>query len=165
MQVDLYERIWMWMAAVVIALFLGAILITVGSAAIQPPSHMETVDPTTLLDHPEFGDPGVEIRDDGRVVVTMVAEMFFFSPDPVEIPAGRPVTFRITSADVIHGLEVVGTNANAMVIPGYVSQFTLTFDEPGEYLILCHEYCGLLHHEMVGRLIVQQEDGTGEVSS
>lgn len=165
MQVDLYERIWMWMATVVIALFLGAILITVGSAATQPPSHMETVDPTTLLDHPEFGSPGVEILDDGRVVVSMVAEMFFFSPDPVEIPAGRPVTFRITSPDVIHGLEVVGTNANAMVIPGYVSQFTITFDEPGEYLILCHEYCGLLHHEMVGRLIVQEEDGTEEVSS
>jgi len=164
-QVDLYERIWMWMAAVVIALFLGAIVFAAGSAAIQPPSHLETVDPTTLLDHPEFGDPGVEIRDDGRVVVSMVAETFFFSPDPVEIPAGRPVTFRITSPDVIHGLEVVGTNANAMVIPGYVSQFTLTFDEPGEYLILCHEYCGLLHHEMVGRLIVQAEDETGEVSS
>lgn len=165
MRVDLYERIWMWMAAVVIALFLGAIAFAVGTQAIQPPSHLETVDPTTLLDHPEFGNPGVEIHDDGRVVVSMVAEMFFFSPDPVEVPAGRPVTFRITSPDVIHGLEVVGTNANAMVIPGYVSQFTLTFDEPGEYLILCHEYCGLLHHEMVGRLIVHEEETTAEVSS
>jgi cytochrome c oxidase subunit 2 len=164
-QVDLYERIWMWMAAVVIALFLGAIVFAAGSAAIQPPSHMETIDPTTVLDDPEFGNPGVEIRDDGRVVVSMVAEQFFFSPDPVEVPAGRPVTFRITSADVIHGFEVVGTNANVMVIPGYVSQLTVTFDEPGEHLILCHEYCGLLHHEMVGRLIVQEDDASPEASS
>lgn len=157
MHVDLYERIWLWMATGVIVLFLGAILVGVGSQAIQPPSHMETVDPTTLLDHPEFGDPGVTMRPDGSVVVSVVAEMFFFSPEPIEVPAGRPVTFRATSPDVIHGLEVVGTNVNVMVIPGYVSQTTVTFDRPGEYLVLCHEYCGLLHHEMVGRLIVTEE--------
>jgi cytochrome c oxidase subunit 2 len=56
---------------------------------------------------------------------------------------------------VIHGFEVVGTNANAMAIPGYVSQFTVTFPKPGEYVIACHEYCGLLHHAMVGKLIVR----------
>jgi cytochrome c oxidase subunit 2 len=64
------------------------------------------------------------------------------------------VTFRLTSADVIHGFQIVGTNANAMAIPGYVSQFTVTFDEPGEYLVVCNEYCGLLHHNMTGKVIV-----------
>ncbi len=58
--------------------------------------------------------------------------MFSFTPDPIEIPAGQPVTFRLTSRDVIHGFEVVGTNANAMAVPGYVSQFTVTFDRPGD---------------------------------
>jgi cytochrome c oxidase subunit 2 len=81
--------------------------------------------------------------------------MFSFSPDPIEIPANTPVTFRITSGDVVHGFEVVGTNANAMAIPGYVSQFTMAF-KPGEYTIGCNEYCGLLHHTMVGKLVVKE---------
>jgi len=157
MHVELYERIWMWAAGGLLLLFLGAILLTAGLHAIQPPSHVETVDPTTLATHPEFGKPGATTRADGSVVVTVVAQTFSFSPDPIEVPANRPVTFRLTSADVIHGFEVVGTNANAMAIPGYVSQFTVTFKEPGEYLIGCHEYCGTLHHNMVGKLIVKKE--------
>jgi len=146
----------MWAAAGLLLLFLGAIFLTVGVQAIQPPSHIEAVDPTALPTHPEFGVPAVKTRADGSVVVSVVAQMFSFSPDPIEVPANRPVTFRLTSADVIHGFEVVGTNANAMAIPGYVSQFTVTFKEPGEYLIGCNEYCGTMHHNMVGKLIVKK---------
>jgi cytochrome c oxidase subunit 2 len=155
MKVDMYEKIWMALAAVLIVVFLAAIVVAAGMHAIHPPSHIETIDPATISEHPEFGSPGVKIEPDGRVVVSVVAEMFIFDPDPIEVPAGRPVTFRITSADVIHGFEVVGTNANTMVMPGYVSEFTVTFPEPGEHLVVCHEYCGLLHHEMVSKLIVE----------
>lgn len=155
--VDLYERIWMWASAALIVLFLGAIVAGAAAQAIRPPSHVETVDPARLAEHREFGNPGVTARADGSVVVTLVAAKFNFTPDPIRVPAGRPVTFRLTSSDVIHGLEIVGTNANAMVIPGYVSQLTMTFAKPGEYLVLCHEYCGLLHHAMVGKLIVEED--------
>lgn len=155
MNVELYERIWMWVAGALIVIFLGAIFLTAGLHAVHPPSHLETVDPTALSTHPEFAKPAVTARPDGSVVVPVVAQMFGFNPDPIEVPANRPVTFRVTSADVIHGFEVVGTNANAMAIPGYVSQFTLTFAQPGEHLIVCNEYCGLLHHNMVGKLVVK----------
>ena len=57
---------------------------------------------------------------------------------------------------MVHGFEIVGTNANTMVIPGYVAQFTTRFTTPGEYLIVCHEYCGLGHHAMMGKLIVEE---------
>jgi cytochrome c oxidase subunit 2 len=155
MQVELYERIWMWAAAALIVLFLGAIFVTAAVQAVQPPSHLETLDPTTLDTHPEFATPVATTRPDGSVVVPVVATTFAFTPDPIEVPAQVPVTFRITSGDVIHGFGVVGTNANAMAIPGYVSQFTVTFSTPGEYTVACNEYCGLLHHAMVGKLIVQ----------
>lgn len=157
MKIDLYEKIWMGAAAVLIVVFLVAIVVVAASQAVHPPSHIETIDPEGVYDHPEFGDPGVTVRPDGSVVVVAVAEMFAFTPDPIRVPAGKPVTFRLTSPDVIHGFEVVGTNANSMVIPGYVSQFTVTFPEPGERLVVCHEYCGLLHHEMMGKLIVEEE--------
>ena len=155
MHVDLYERIWMWAAGALIVVFLGAILLTAATQAVQPPSHIETVDPTTIATHPEFGKPVATTRPDGSVIVPVVAGMFAFNPDPIEVPAHVPVTFRLTSMDVIHGFEVVGTNANAMAIPGYVSQFTVTFARPGEYTIACNEYCGLMHHGMVGKLVVK----------
>jgi len=157
MKVDLYERAWMWIAAVLIAGFLGAILVAAGVQAVRPPSHVETINPQEVYDSEEFSSTGVETRPDGSVLVTMVAEMFFFDPDQVVVPAGKPVTFRVTSPDVIHGLEIVGTNVNAMVIPGYVSELTITFHRPGEYLMVCHEYCGVLHHEMQGVVIVEEE--------
>jgi cytochrome c oxidase subunit 2 len=49
---------------------------------------------------------------------------------------------------------VAGTNANTMIVPGYISQFTTTFDQPGDHLLICHEFCGNGHHAMHGRVIV-----------
>jgi len=54
---------------------------------------------------------------------------------------------------VIHGYEIVRTDAQSMVIPGYVSQFTTRF-AAGEYLVACNEYCGVGHHTMATRLHV-----------
>jgi cytochrome c oxidase subunit II len=157
MHVELYERIWMWAATSLLVMFLASIFVVAGTQAVHPPSHLETIDPAKLSSDPEFGNPGVKIQPDGRAVVSIVAQMFSFSPDPIEVPANRPVTFRITSSDVIHGFNIAGTNANAMAVPGYVSEFTITFANPGEYLIACNEYCGLAHHTMVGKLIVKRE--------
>ena len=155
MNVELYERIWMWVGATIVLLVLAGIIVPAAVMAVRPPSHVETIDPTTLSTHPEFAAGAITTRADGSTVVSVVATMFSFGPDPIEVPANRPVTFRITSGDVLHGFQVVGTNANAMAIPGYVSQFTVTFPKPGEYVIACHEYCGLMHHQMVGKLIVR----------
>jgi cytochrome c oxidase subunit 2 len=73
----------------------------------------------------------------------------------IRVPVRTPVTFRVTSSDVLHGFQIVGTNVNLTVSPGYVSEVTTTFARPGEYLIVCNEYCGLAHHLMQGRVIVE----------
>lgn len=155
MKVDLYEKIWMWGAAVLILMFVSALLFAATTQAIHPPSHVETIDPTTAGESGEFAEPGVSLTADGARVV-MRAQMYSFQPSEVRIPRGKPVTFRVTSTDVLHGFQIVGTNANMMISPGYVSQFTMTFAQPGEYLILCNEYCGLGHHLMQGKLIVEE---------
>ena len=155
MYIDLYERIWMWAGAAIIVMYLGVMIVPAFVMAINPPSHVETINPTALSSHAEFASGAITPRDDGSVVVSVVASTFAYGPDPIEVPANKPVTFRITSADVLHGFQVVGTNANAMAIPGYVSQFTYTFPRAGEYLVTCNEYCGLYHHAMVGKLIVR----------
>lgn len=154
MKVDIYERFWMWGASVMIVGFLGAIVIASVTQAVQPPSHMETIDPTKVMGDSEFAHPGVTVRGDGSTLVVLRAQLYAFYPQVIHVPQGKPVTFRMTSPDVIHGFQIVGTNANATVVPGYVSEFKLTFHDAGEKLIVCNEYCGLSHHLMQARLIV-----------
>ena len=156
MKVELYERIWMGLAAVMIAGFLAVMISASVAHAIHPPSHVETIDPAQVATDPDFSRPRVEVRPDGSALVVGTAEMFAFKPETVRVPRGRPVTFRLTSPDVIHGYQVVGTNANAMILPGYVTQFTVEFPRAGEYLVACNEYCGLAHHLMQGKVIVEE---------
>lgn len=159
MRVDFYERIWIVIAAGMIACFLGALAYGASMHAVHPPSHIETIDPLRVKVDSEFAQPRVERLEDGSYLVVMVTEMFRFEPSVVRVEAGARVRFRMTSPDVLHGFQVVGTNANTMAVPGYVSDFTTTFPKPGEYLILCNEYCGVSHHQMQGRLIVEPAAG------
>ncbi len=154
MNVPLYEKIWMWASGFLIVAFVATIAVGVAGSALQPPSHVETIDPTKVWNDPRFATRGVTTDEHGATVV-LIAMMFAFEPAEVHVPANRPVTFRVTSADVTHGFEIVGTNGNTMVVPGYISQFTTTFRTPGEYLIVCNEYCGLAHHLMSAKLIVE----------
>ena len=155
MQVDRFERYWMWAASGMLALFLAAIVVTAFAGSAHPPSHVETVDPDTIRVTGEFATPGVVARADGGVAVSVRAEFYVFRPEVIRVPAGKPITFRITSPDVLHGFQIVGTNVNLTVAPGYVSEATYTFSRAGEYLIVCNEYCGLAHHLMQGTLIVE----------
>jgi cytochrome c oxidase subunit 2 len=155
-KVDLYERFWLFVSGALIVAFLGAIGLAAALRSVHPPSHVETVDPTRVRTDTEFAHPRVETRDDGSVLVIAVAELYQFLPGTIRVPAGVPVTFRITSPDVIHGFQIVNTNVNTMVAPGYVSQLTVTFDRAGEYLVLCNEYCGLSHHLMQSRVVVEE---------
>jgi len=95
----------------------------------------------------------------GRYTVHALAFAFGFRPNPIEVPQGAEVTFRITSPDVIHGFHVEGTPINVEVIPGRVAVVRFTFRRAGEYRVVCNQYCGLGHHAMFGRLIVVPSQG------
>ena len=68
---------------------------------------------------------------------------------------------RIYSSQIIrhvddHHAQLVNRNRHGMMlIPGQISQVTYTFDEPGEHLLICHEFCGIGHHVMYGKVIVE----------
>jgi cytochrome c oxidase subunit 2 len=101
--------------------------------ASMPPSRVETIDPRTLHISGEFVESnlGTAVEADGKVVVRLVAQQYSFEPQCMLVPAETPVTFRGTSSDVIHGFVVGTTNANVMLIPGYVATFTATFRKAG----------------------------------
>jgi cytochrome c oxidase subunit II len=79
------------------------------------------------------------------------------APQPLVV--GRPVTFRATSSDVAHGFGVYNPKGTlifqAQVTPSRVQNIVHTFEEPGTYEVLCLEYCGAGHHEMVSKFEVK----------
>ena len=154
------ERRWAWIVAVIIALLVAMMVITGIKWAAMPPSRVETIDPRTLHISGEFveGNLGTTVAADGRVVTRLIAQQYSFEPQCIVVPAGIPVTFRATSTDVIHGFIVGTTNANTMLVPGFVATFTTTFPKTGEHLMPCHEYCGTGHEAMWARVRVIAAD-------
>jgi cytochrome c oxidase subunit 2 len=70
------------------------------------------------------------------------------------VPAQTPITLRATSADVVHGILVQGTNINTMLVPGYVSEQFMRFEKTGEHLMPCQEFCSFGHEGMWGKVKV-----------
>ncbi|GEM_PF-2094738 len=68
----------------------------------------------------------------------------------------KKITFRITSADIIHGFQIVSASINVMIFPGCFTIITWIppEDAKGEFLIVCNEYCGT--NVMYAKLIIER---------
>jgi cytochrome c oxidase subunit II len=144
------ERRWAIASVALIAFMLAVIAFTGIHWASMPPAGIEPIDPTTLHVSGEFIEEnlGAQIRIDDSVIVRLIGQQYSFNPQCIVVPAHTKVTFRGTSADVVHGFMVTGTNANAMLVPGYITTFTTEFSHVGEHLMPCHEFCGTGHAAM-----------------
>jgi cytochrome c oxidase subunit 2 len=97
---------------------------------------------------------GSALEADGSVTLRAVGQQYSFTPTCMVVPTETPITFRVTSPDVVHGFLVEGTNINMMLVPGYVSVLPAKFDKPGEHLMPCQEFCGVGHEGMWARVKV-----------
>ena len=157
-----YEKTFLAACAAVLVVFLCAL--GYGSVAmdIHLPSHGGTIYcgageklRKVLRKTPPFDHVGVQEIAPGKYQAVVIAHTWAFTPDEIDVPVGAEVSFVATSVDVIHGFFIVGTRVNMMLIPGQVSEFSYRFTKPGEYLLICQEYCGQLHHTMSGKVVVK----------
>lgn len=155
MKVHVYEKAFLWVGALMLVVFLIALGYSSVALGIHLPGRVAQVDPQSVRQLPPFDSTGLHQVAPDRYEVVMIGQAWAFVPSEVRIPVGAEVTFLATSTDVIHGLHIEGTRINMMLIPGQIARNSYTFDEPGEHLIICHEYCGAGHHFMFGRLIVE----------
>jgi cytochrome c oxidase subunit 2 len=116
---------------------------------------MRTLAPELVDTTAPFNTPGLVKIGDNEYRATVVSRIWTFQPNNLTIPKGATVHFEVTSPDVVHGLYIPGTNVNIMALPGHITEFTYTFKKPGDYLVLCHEYCGTGHQNMMGKVTVQ----------
>ncbi|HJW56974.1 MAG TPA: hypothetical protein VJ577_17035 [Burkholderiaceae bacterium] len=74
------------------------------------------------------------------------------------VAVNQPVEFRVSSADVNHGFAIYDPGmhivAQTQAMPGYTNKLHYTFDKKGTYKILCLEYCGIAHHNMMTEIKV-----------
>ncbi len=98
-------------------------------------------------------------------VIKAEGSQFVWEMSSNQVKVNQLVEFQVTSADVNHGFGIYNKDmkliAQTQAMPDYTNKLYYTFTEPGEYQILCMEYCGLAHHYMIGEFEVVAGDGEG----
>ncbi|MDP8992692.1 MAG: cytochrome c oxidase subunit II [Actinomycetota bacterium] len=90
-----------------------------------------------------------EFEYPGRGVVTA---------NEMHIPAGRPVSIRLTSDDVIHSFWPPKLAGKVDATPNHNDFMTLEADRPGTYFGQCAEFCGISHANMRLRVVAHTSE-------
>lgn len=92
-------------------------------------------------------------------VFEVVARRFAFEPATIEVVEGDRVRLLVRSADGPHGVEIKAFKVKKAVPRAKPGDAPVTIEfvaaAPGEYPILCSEYCGNKHNDMTGTLVVR----------
>jgi len=142
------ERVIFGLSGAVMVLFLVGLLVLATGFGVDVPgcvTEMKPFERDTLF---QTGERRWELH--------VVARMWAYQMPPVELPVGSEVDIYLTSGDVVHGFHIDRTNVNLMAVPGTVTYARVLFREPGDYPIVCHEYCGIGHQQMVGIIRIVQ---------
>jgi cytochrome c oxidase subunit II len=150
------ERRWAVLSIVIVGLLVGMATYIGIHQATMPQGRVETANPKTLHLSGEFVESnlGSAVEADGSVTVRAIGQQYSFTPQCLVVPAETPIKFRATSADVVHGFLIEGTNINTMLVPGYVSDLPVRFKAPGDHVMPCQEFCGIGHQGMWGKVKV-----------
>lgn len=154
--VERWERRWLAVAGLLSLGFVMLIAYTlmIEGAHIGQLSNNGRGQPEVLLSNAIFEEPGVRRLGTNEYQISLVAQTYSFNPSEIVLPRGAQVTFFATSRDVLHGYQLENTNINVELIPGEVATFQYTFDELGTYRVICNEYCGIGHQNMLGQIHV-----------
>jgi cytochrome c oxidase subunit 2 len=76
----------------------------------------------------------------------------------LHLPADRPARAWLRSKDVLHNFTVPQFRVKMDLVPGLVSFLWFTPTKTGTYEILCEELCGIGHHTMRGKVVIESEE-------
>lgn len=85
--------------------------------------------------------------------VYLIARLWQWWPI-LELEKDQSYRLHLSSMDWQHGFSLQPVNINLSVQPGYDMVVTIKPDVAGEYGVLCNEFCGIGHHNMVGKIYV-----------
>jgi len=99
------------------------------------------------------GVPVVEIPPGGDGY--LLARMWQWYPI-IKMKKGQTYRLHISSLDLQHGFSLQPLNMNFQILPGYDHVLTLTPTSAGVFQVICNEFCGIGHHTMTGRIVVDE---------
>ncbi|WP_036891713.1 MULTISPECIES: cytochrome c oxidase subunit II [Prochlorococcus] len=76
----------------------------------------------------------------------------------LHVPAGRPVSMKMDSKDVIHAFWVPEFRLKQDIIPGQPTILNFTPTKIGRYPIICAELCGPYHGGMRSTVVVEEPE-------
>jgi plastocyanin len=111
--------------------------------------------PGNATENPEPSGTIVE----GVRVIEMKARKFEFEPERVVVRSGEKLRLKVTSEDVMHGIDIEGYDINKKLPPGETVTIEFTPQKPGSHHFHCSVYCGAGHDQMHGTLVVLEAGG------
>lgn len=75
----------------------------------------------------------------------------------IVVPINKPIKLIMSSQDVIHSFYIPNFRVKQDVVPGRYSTLWFKADKEGIYPVLCAEYCGDLHSQMLAIVEVKSE--------
>jgi len=84
----------------------------------------------------------------------LVASMWRWYPI-LKLKKDQTYRLHISSTDLQHGFSLQPLNMNFQVLPGYDHVITITPTSTGTFSVICNEFCGIGHHTMTGKIIVE----------
>lgn len=106
----------------------------------------------------------VDTPPPGSITIKVIATQFVWTfeypngtrvQNELHVKAGEVVLLEVTSLDVVHSFFVYELGVKIDANPGRVNQYWFRADTPGEYRIVCAEFCGASHYAMIGKLVVE----------
>lgn len=104
----------------------------------------------------------------GAVQIQVLAQMFSWvfvyandkeSENLLVVPEQTPIKLNIESLDVIHSFYLPAFRVKADALKHYPTYVWFRTRDPGEFDIMCAEYCGLDHSKMLAKLkVVSRQD-------
>ncbi len=85
----------------------------------------------------------------------ILARMWSWSP-VLKLKKDQTYRLHVSSVDIQHGFSLQPMNMNFQILPGYDHVLTITPTMAGDYQIVCNEFCGIGHHLMTGKIIVEE---------
>lgn len=80
----------------------------------------------------------------------------FITADELHLPAGRPVSVEVETADVMHSFWIPALNGKIDMIPSQPNFIRMMASQPGIYKGQCAEFCGDEHARMRLLAVVQE---------
>ncbi|WP_336034440.1 cytochrome c oxidase subunit II [Halobacterium yunchengense] len=81
-----------------------------------------------------------------------------YGDQPMVVPEDTKLVIRTESEDVIHAFHAPELGLKTDAVPGQTNYLITELTEKGTYTLYCAEFCGQGHSEMLGEIVVVEED-------